>query len=191
MSSVVRCQLLAAARNTVMLADVTNPLQENAFQEIFPSFVRVGCVSPTTCKQRHSHLCTFPVHPTNCTQNAAAPPAQSVTGQATGCPLNASYILRTLAAVVTNTMGANGYLRQGGGGIETAGGAQAVNDMLLQSSEGFLRFFPVWPAGEDAAFNTLRAVGAFLVSASLEGELFLSAVSCLPCLVCVHAMQSS
>ena len=150
---------------------------------------------------RHSPLlCAFPVHPTNCTQNAAAPPAQSVTGQATGCPLNASYILRTLAAVVTNAMGANGYLRQGGGGIETAGGAQAVNDMLLQSSEGFLRFFPVWPAGEDAAFDTLRAVGAFLVSASLEGELFLSAVSCLPFLVCrflsavltdVHAMQSS
>ena len=33
--------LLAAARNTVLLADVTDPLQENAFQEIFPSFVRV------------------------------------------------------------------------------------------------------------------------------------------------------
>ena len=32
--------LLTAARNTVLLADVTTPLQENAFQEIFPSFVR-------------------------------------------------------------------------------------------------------------------------------------------------------
>ncbi len=27
----------------MLLADVTQPLQMNAFQEIFPSFVRVGC----------------------------------------------------------------------------------------------------------------------------------------------------
>ena len=77
--------LLTAARNTVLLADVTQPLQMNSFQEIFPAFVRAGC--------------------------------------AEGCDLNASYILRTLAGVVTTQMGANGYLRQGGGGIETAGGA--------------------------------------------------------------------
>eukprot|EP01043_Picozoa_sp_COSAG02_P083188 COSAG02_NODE_21256_length_796_cov_1.030129_1_plen_244_part_10 len=99
--------LLAAARNTVLLADVTDPLQENAFQEIFPSFVRVGCSE--------------------------------------GCKLNASYILDTLSRVVTENMGENGYLRQGGGGIETAGGALAINDMLLQSFEGFIRLFPVWP----------------------------------------------
>ncbi len=122
--------LLAAARNTVLLADVTDPLQENAFQEIFPSFVRVGCSE--------------------------------------GCNLNASYILDTLSRVVTENMGENGYLRQGGGGIETAGGALAINDMLLQSFEGFIRLFPVWPRSEDASFKTLRATGAFLVSASLK-----------------------
>ena len=34
----------------------------------------------------------------------------------------------------------------------------------------FLRFFPVWPAaGDDARFSNLRAVGAFVVSASLAG----------------------
>eukprot|EP01051_Picozoa_sp_SAG22_P000755 SAG22_NODE_23_length_31399_cov_35.631313_24_plen_118_part_00 len=38
--------------------------------------------------------------------------------------------------------------------------------MLLQSWEGFLRFFPVYPPGEPAAFTNLRAVGAFVVSAS-------------------------
>ena len=90
-------------------------------------------------------------------------------GCSEGCDLNASYILTTMSHVVQEQMGANGYLRQGGGGIETAGGAVAVNDMLLQSFEGFLRFFPVWPRSEDASFTTLRAVGAFLVSASLKG----------------------
>ena len=89
-------------------------------------------------------------------------------GCSEGCDLNASFILTTMSHVVQAQMGANGYLRQGGGGIETAGGAVAVNDMLLQSFEGFLRFFPVWPRSEDASFTTLRAVGAFLVSASLE-----------------------
>ena len=62
----------------------------------------------------------------------------------------------------------NGYLQGSGGGIEKAGGAVAINDMLLMSFEGFLRFFPVWPPADDARFTTLRAVGAFLVSAALD-----------------------
>jgi hypothetical protein len=61
------------------------------------------------------------------------------------------------------------YLHQAGGGIETAGGAVAINDMLLMSFEGFLRFFPVWPVADDASFTMLRAVGAFQVSARLAG----------------------
>ena len=61
----------------------------------------------------------------------------------------------------------NGYLAQGGGGIETAGATVAINDMLLHSWEGFIRLFPVWPLQEDAAFTSLRGVGAFLVSAQL------------------------
>jgi hypothetical protein len=40
--------------------------------------------------------------------------------------------------------------------------------MLLQSHEGVIRFFPVWPRQLDARFGTLRAVGAFLVSAELK-----------------------
>jgi alpha-L-fucosidase 2 len=42
-----------------------------------------------------------------------------------------------------------------------------INECLLQSYTGELRLFPNWPAGEDAAFQDLRAVGAFLVSASI------------------------
>ena len=46
-----------------------------------------------------------------------------------------------------------------------------VTEMLLQSFDGTLRLFPCWPRDQDASFRTLRAVGAFLVSASLtSGE---------------------
>lgn len=40
-----------------------------------------------------------------------------------------------------------------------------INECLLQSYNGELRFFPNWPAGKPAEFHHLRAVGAFLVSA--------------------------
>jgi hypothetical protein len=40
-----------------------------------------------------------------------------------------------------------------------------VNECLLQSYTGTLRLFPNWPADRDATFETLRAEGAFLVSA--------------------------
>ncbi len=43
-----------------------------------------------------------------------------------------------------------------------------IDEMLLQSHEGILRLFPVWPINRDASFHTLRAYGAFLVSASLS-----------------------
>jgi hypothetical protein len=39
--------------------------------------------------------------------------------------------------------------------------ALAVNDMLLMSFEGFLRFFPVWPTADDVSFTQLRVRCAF------------------------------
>ena len=63
----------------------------------------------------------------------------------------------------------NLLLYYGGGGIESCGGFLVINEMLLQSHEGVLRFFPCWPKDQDARFGTLRAVGAFLVSAELKG----------------------
>jgi hypothetical protein len=62
----------------------------------------------------------------------------------------------------------NLLLFYGGGGVESCGGFLAVNEMLLQSHEGVLRFFPCWPKDQNARFGTLRAVGAFLVSAELQ-----------------------
>jgi hypothetical protein len=63
----------------------------------------------------------------------------------------------------------NMYIYYGGGGIECCSGVPgSVNEMLLQSHEGILRFFPVWEKNKDAEFYNLRAYGAFLVSASIK-----------------------
>ena len=59
-----------------------------------------------------------------------------------------------------------------GGTLEDASVAQAVNDMLLTSHGHGLRFFPIWAAlrpTQSAGFKTLRAKGAFLVSAEYDG----------------------
>lgn len=62
----------------------------------------------------------------------------------------------------------NLLLYYGGGGVESCGGFLAINEMLLQSHEGVIRFFPCWPKDMDAKFGALRTVGAFLVSAELK-----------------------
>jgi hypothetical protein len=41
-----------------------------------------------------------------------------------------------------------------------------INECLLQSYSGTLHLFPNWPVARSAEFRTLRAVGAFLVSAA-------------------------
>ena len=43
-----------------------------------------------------------------------------------------------------------------------------INECLLQSYNGIIRLFPNWPEHKDAEFSTLKAVGAFLVSASYK-----------------------
>jgi len=63
----------------------------------------------------------------------------------------------------------NKLLTFGGGGIENVSPSLAVTEMLMQSHAGVLRVFPCWPARRDARFGSLRAVGAFLVSAELKG----------------------
>jgi len=47
--------------------------------------------------------------------------------------------------------------------------AQGIHEILLQSHNGYVEVFPAVPAGwENASFRTLRAEGAFLVSAKRE-----------------------
>jgi alpha-L-fucosidase 2 len=63
----------------------------------------------------------------------------------------------------------NLWVYGGGGGIENCCGVPAtINEMLMQSHEGVLRLFPVWPKGRDAKFENLRAYGAFLISSELK-----------------------
>lgn len=63
----------------------------------------------------------------------------------------------------------NGLFRCGGGGIENNSAiVTTIDEMLLQSYEGVIRLFPDWDYSSDASFGTLRADGAFLVSASLK-----------------------
>jgi len=64
----------------------------------------------------------------------------------------------------------NLFLFYGGGGVETLSTVPGcINEMLFQSHEGFLRFFPVWVKEKDASFYRLRGYGAFVVSAKLCG----------------------
>ncbi|MFC4592065.1 discoidin domain-containing protein [Sphaerisporangium corydalis] len=55
-------------------------------------------------------------------------------------------------------------------GLEKAGAVEAVNDMLLQSDGGILRFFPVWPSGKSGSFVKLRAKDGLVVSSSRSGS---------------------
>jgi hypothetical protein len=66
---------------------------------------------------------------------------------------------------------ANLFIFFGGGGIECCSAVPtAINEMLLQTHEGIIQLFPVWPKRRDARFKSLRAVGAFLVSSEqLDG----------------------
>ncbi|MEI8387292.1 MAG: glycoside hydrolase family 95-like protein, partial [Verrucomicrobiota bacterium] len=77
-------------------------------------------------------------------------------------------ILAGLRAECDKRSMSNRLLSYGGGGIENCAGFNAIHEMLLQSHEGVLRFFPCWPKDQDARFGTLRAVGAFLVSAEMK-----------------------
>jgi Concanavalin A-like lectin/glucanases superfamily/Glycosyl hydrolase family 65 central catalytic domain len=78
-------------------------------------------------------------------------------------------ILSELANMYSHHALPNKLLNFGGGGIENVSPALAVTEMLMQSHDGVIRLFPCWPRDMDARFGTLRAVGAFLVSAALEG----------------------
>lgn len=60
----------------------------------------------------------------------------------------------------------NLVIYHGGGGIEDCSAVPAcLQEMLLQSYEGVIRLFPVWPEDRDARFGKLRGAGAFVISA--------------------------
>ena len=61
-----------------------------------------------------------------------------------------------------------GYMDKKGIWFENFALPVVVNECLMQSYDGTIRLFPNWPMNKDAEFQQLRAVGAFLVSASLK-----------------------
>ena len=77
-------------------------------------------------------------------------------------------VLSKLHTEIDNHSMPNLVLQYGGGGIENVSGFLAINEMMLQSYDGVIRLFPAWPVDQDARFGTLRAVGAFLVSAEIK-----------------------
>jgi hypothetical protein len=80
-------------------------------------------------------------------------------------------ILQQMKRVTEKYIQPNFMFNMGGGGIENNSGIpDGLNEMLLQSHEGFLRLFPCWPKGQPARFDGLRAYGAFVVSAELTRE---------------------
>jgi len=63
----------------------------------------------------------------------------------------------------------NSAIFHGGGGIEDCSAVPScINEMLFQSHEGILRFFPVWPKHKDASFENLRGYGSFLAAGKIQ-----------------------
>ena len=79
-------------------------------------------------------------------------------------------ILKEMRAMLEKLALPNGMIRGNPHGMEHQSIVpNAIQEMLLQSHEGVIRLFPVWPKDQDARFGTLRARGALLVSAQLKG----------------------
>lgn len=79
----------------------------------------------------------------------------------------AQSLVDKLKAQITAKTDANLRIRDEWHGLEKSGATEAVNNLLLQSDDGVIRVFPVWPAGRDASFVRLREKDAFLVSSQL------------------------
>ncbi|MCW1923842.1 hypothetical protein OKA05_14840 [Luteolibacter arcticus] len=78
-------------------------------------------------------------------------------------------ILKILHETMAAIGGPNGMISGNPHGVEHFSiVSNTIQEMLLQSHEGTIRFFPCWPRNHDARFGTLRARGAFLINAELK-----------------------
>ena len=83
--------------------------------------------------------------------------------------IDPEFILEKLSNRLIKGSYPNLWIPSGGGGVETLNAVPAaINEMLLQSYDGTIRVFPNWVKSKDAGFTTLRAMGAFLISSSLN-----------------------
>jgi alpha-L-fucosidase 2 len=95
------------------------------------------------------------------------PSAGRIMGRANG-----SKVLNAMTEAIKDACFPNFWPNLGGGGLEQAGGIEAINSLMLQSHESCVRVFPGWPDNNTAAsFQSLRARRGFVVSASqLNGK---------------------
>lgn len=78
-------------------------------------------------------------------------------------------LIAELKKRIEKTAQPNLWIEQSGGGIECFSAVPScINEMLLQSYEGIVRVFPVWPKERAASFRDLRAYGAFLITSSCQ-----------------------
>lgn len=81
---------------------------------------------------------------------------------------NPQTVLKQLGRYVDHTY-SNGFQLDNPHGIENLSTVpNTINEMLLQSHEGILKLFPVWPKDKAAEFYQLRTYGASLVSSKVE-----------------------
>ena len=78
-------------------------------------------------------------------------------------------ILKEMRSMIEGIGAPNGMIPNNPHGMEHQSIVpNAIQEMLLQSHEGVIRCFPCWPKDQNARFGTLRARGAFLVSAEMK-----------------------
>jgi hypothetical protein len=90
--------------------------------------------------------------------------------QAVNIRYNPDRIVERFANTIRARMVANLMIEDNIHGVEKAGAVEAVNNMLLNSDQGVVKAFPNWPDDKDASFTRLREKGAFVISASYDGD---------------------
>ncbi|WP_370127283.1 discoidin domain-containing protein [Streptacidiphilus sp. EB103A] len=80
----------------------------------------------------------------------------------------AQQLIDRFTQTITQNMAANLRIADPYHGIEKSGAVEAINDMLVQSDQGVIVLFPVWPSDQDARFHRLLQKGAFVVSSELR-----------------------
>ncbi|WP_285773642.1 discoidin domain-containing protein [Microtetraspora sp. NBRC 13810] len=81
----------------------------------------------------------------------------------------AQTLVDRLKGQITQRMAPNLRIADGNHGLEKAGAIEAIDNMMLQSFDGVVHVFPVWPAGKNGSFVKLREKGGLVVSSEISG----------------------
>ena len=81
----------------------------------------------------------------------------------------AASLISQFKGQINSKTAANLRVKDNNHGLEKAGAIEALDNMMLQSDDGIVRVFPVWPSGNNASFVKLREREALLFSSALSG----------------------